>query len=63
VPGSRSRNWAQLALDLERQSQSLPTVITNPEGLVAALADLLLEALGVERVMTKGGGDEHQDHA
>jgi hypothetical protein len=35
----------------------------NPKGLVEALADLLLEALGVESLMTKGGEDEHQDHA
>jgi hypothetical protein len=30
----------------------------SPEGLVVALADLLLAALGVERMMMKGGGDE-----
>jgi hypothetical protein len=35
----------------------------NPTGLVEALADLLLEALGVESLTTTGGGDEHQDHA
>jgi hypothetical protein len=40
-----------------------PAVITgNPEGLLGALADLLLAALGVEAVMTKGDGDERQDH-
>jgi hypothetical protein len=27
------------------------------------LADLLLVALGVQCRMTKGGDDEHQDHA
>ena len=32
------------------------------EGLVEALADLLLEALGAVGAATKGGVDEHQDH-
>ena len=35
----------------------------SPKGLAATLAGLLLEALGVEGLTTKGGGDEHQDHA
>jgi hypothetical protein len=34
----------------------------NPKGLVEALADLLLEALGVQG-LTTGGDDEHEDHA
>ncbi len=63
MPRNRSHNRAQLVLGLERQNVSLPAVIANPEGLVAALADLLLAALGVEPVKTKEGGDEHQDHA
>jgi hypothetical protein len=33
------------------------------EGLVEALADLLLEALGAVGSAKKGGVDEHQDHA
>jgi hypothetical protein len=33
------------------------------EGVLEALADLLLEALGAIRSAKKGGVDEHQDHA
>jgi hypothetical protein len=48
VPRSRSHNRAQFALELERPIQ--PPVITgNPEGLLGALADLLLAALGPRR--------------
>lgn len=61
MPRSRSHNRAQFALGLECPMR--PAVITgNPEGLLGALADLLLAALGVEAVMTKGDGDERQDH-
>ena len=35
----------------------------NPKGLIQALADLLLEAAGVETVQMRGGDHEHQDHA
>ena len=42
--------------------QPLPVTIGNPEGLLGALADLLLAALGAEAMMTKGDGDERQDH-
>jgi hypothetical protein len=35
----------------------------NPKGLIQALADLLLEAAGVETVQMLGGDHEHQDHA
>jgi hypothetical protein len=42
----------------------LPVITSNPEGLLGALADLLLAALGVEAMTTKGDGDERgsQDH-
>ncbi|MGY2843592.1 hypothetical protein ACVIWU_006531 [Bradyrhizobium sp. USDA 4509] len=33
------------------------------QGLIQALADLLLEAAGVETVQMTGGDHEHQDHA
>jgi hypothetical protein len=62
VPRNRPHNRAQLALELERQMQPLPVTIGNPEGLLGALADLLLTALGAEAMMTKGDGDERQDH-
>lgn len=60
----RSQNLkpAQLVLGLDRET-SEPPFKGNPTGLVEALAELLLEALGVESVTTTGGGDEHQDHA
>ena len=35
----------------------------DPEGLLGALADLLLAAAGVEGAMTKEDGHERQDHA
>ena len=35
----------------------------NPKGLIQALADLLLEAAGVETVQMSGGDYEYQDHA
>lgn len=34
----------------------------NPKGLIQALADLLLEAAGVETVQMSGGDHECQDH-
>ena len=43
--------------------QPLPVITGNPEGLLGALADLLLAAVGVEAMMTKGVDDERQDHA
>ena len=61
MPRSRSHNRAQFALELERSPRTLPVITGNPEGLLSALADLLLAALGVG-ALTKGDGDEHQDH-
>jgi uncharacterized heparinase superfamily protein len=60
VRRNRHHNRAQLVLELERQ---VPTTLVerNPNGLVEALADLLLEALVAETKL--GGVDEPQDHA
>ena len=62
MPRSRFHNRAQFALELERPLRPSPVVTGNPEGLLGALADLLLAALGVEATITKGDGDERQDH-
>jgi hypothetical protein len=58
-----SHNRAQFALELECPMRPLPVITGNPEGLLGALADLLLAALGFEAMMTKGDGYERQDHA
>ena len=63
MPRSRAHNRAQFALELESPPRPLPVITGNPEGLLGALADLLLAALGVEAAITKGDGDERQDHA
>jgi hypothetical protein len=63
VRKSRYQNRAQLVLALEPQNPQTPLVQTSTKGLVEALAHLLLEALGAAESMTKGGVDEHQDHA
>jgi hypothetical protein len=52
----------QLSLEMQIVKQTSP-VETCMEGLVEALADLLLEALGAVGSATKGGVDEHQNHA
>lgn len=52
----------QLSLEMQIVKQTSP-VETCTEGLVEALADLLLEALGAVGSATKGGVDEHQNHA
>jgi hypothetical protein len=58
---SRCQGRAQLLLTLEPQrSRVLPP--PNPSGLIEALADLLLEALGAGEPVETGGADE-QDHA
>ena len=62
MPRSRSHSQAQFALQLERPVRPVPVITGNPEGLLGALADLLLAALGVEATMTKGDSDERQDH-
>jgi hypothetical protein len=62
MPRTRAHNRAQFTLELERPTRPLQAVTSNPQGLLGALADLLLTALGVEARMTKGEGDERQDH-
>ena len=57
----RNRDHNQLVLELERQNLQVP--VKNVKGLVEALADLLLEALKVDRTAKTGGADEHEDHA
>jgi hypothetical protein len=52
----------QLILEMQIVKQTSP-VETCMEGLVEALADLLPEALGAVGSATKGGVDEHQNHA
>ena len=63
MPKSRSHNRAQFALELERPMRPVPVITSNPDGLLGALADLLLAALGTEATTTKEDGDERQDHA
>ncbi|WP_028004725.1 hypothetical protein [Sinorhizobium meliloti] len=55
----RDQNRDQFVLQLERQNLQVP--VKNVKGLVEALADLLLEALEVNRAKT-GGADEREDH-
>jgi hypothetical protein len=58
------RSRKQLVLDLEYAGKA-PPAQPAPEGLVQALADLLLEALGEQprdSVKTDGGRDELEDH-
>ncbi|MCP1909555.1 hypothetical protein J2R96_002035 [Bradyrhizobium elkanii] len=56
------REPMQLGLDLGHRIPQNP-LGANPKGLKQALADLLLEAAGVETVQMTGGDHEHQDHA
>jgi len=57
----RHQNRDQFVLQLERQNLQVP--VRNVKGLVEALADLLLEALEVNRTAKTGGADEREDHA
>jgi len=59
---SQYREPMQLGLDLGRRIPQNP-LDANPKGLIQALADLLLEAAGVETVQMSGGDHECQDHA
>ncbi len=64
MPKRRNLDRRQLALALEPRDPPLPA-IPNAKGLVEALADLLLEALGAqtaEAAAEQGGGHEPQDH-
>ena len=60
---SQNREPMQLGLDLGRRIPQNP-LGANFKGLIQALADLLLEAAGIETVQMMSGGDhEYQDHA
>jgi hypothetical protein len=52
---------AQLVLELKNHNHRTPAE-QSAEGLIEALADLLLEALRAEELILKGGKDEHQNH-
>ena len=61
----RKLDRRQLALALEPRDPTPLAAIPNARGLVEALADLLLEALGAQTAQTateQGGGDEPQNH-
>lgn len=61
----RRRSRDQLVLDLDRGGRTLPPS-TAPEGLLTALADLLLEALGKQNNAIRAereACDAAQDHA
>jgi hypothetical protein len=58
----KSQIQNQLVLEMHIV-KSKPPIEVRAEGLVEALADLLLEALGVGGSPNKGGVDEHQNHA
>ena len=61
----RRRSRHQLVLDLDPSGRTLPPS-TAPEGLLTALADLLLEALGKQTnaiSAERGVCDASQDHA
>ena len=60
---SRERSRGQFVLALERRDLPLP-VEPGTQGLVEALADLLLAALEREETTStsKGGDGEQQDH-
>ena len=62
MPKRLSKTKGQLKLVLDAQNPD-PPLQPSPTGLVEALADLLLESLGVERLTMKGGENEHHDHA
>jgi hypothetical protein len=62
---SKYQSRMQFVLELERQNPQ-PPVVKDMKGLVEALADLLLGALGQQpavKLTEKGGVDEPQDHA
>ncbi|MGA8758131.1 MAG: hypothetical protein WB611_17710 [Stellaceae bacterium] len=61
----RYQGRGQLVLELQRHDQQARATASTT-GLVEALADLLLAALGMEvatTAATGGGSDERQDHA
>jgi hypothetical protein len=64
VRRSQYHSRGQLVLELERRDRPVPPE-RSTKGLVEALADLLLEALGMESATPAGkeGVDEQQNHA
>lgn len=63
----RNRDRSQLALDLEPRDPTPFPATLNVKGLIEALADLLLEAMGEltttpDAAARQGGGHEPQDH-
>ncbi|MER9794758.1 hypothetical protein [Mesorhizobium sp. M0213] len=58
---SQYRKPIQLSLDLDRRIPREP-LGANPKRLIQAIADLLLEAAGVETIPMSGGDHECQDH-
>ena len=50
----------QPSLELDPRPPAAPVAV--PEEAVPALADLLLAALGRDRRVPAGGGDDQQDH-
>jgi len=65
VPKIRKQDRRQLALALEPRRPPPFPAPPNAKGLIEALADLLLEALGEQTtavVGSEGGGHELQDH-
>ncbi len=65
MPKRRKQDRRQLALALEPRRPPLFPAPSNAKGLIEALADLLLEALGQRTTAiadSEGGGHELQDH-
>ena len=60
---SQYQSRGQLVLELERRDRPVP-VEQSTQGLLEALADLLLAALGMEPTLStsREGADERQDH-
>lgn len=60
---SQYRSREQLVLELERRDRPVP-VEPSAQGVIEALADLLLAAVGMEDTISTGreGVDERQDH-
>jgi hypothetical protein len=54
-------NRNQLRLELEPRQCQIHE-IQSPAGAVAALADLLLSAMGVDTLLASGGSDDWQNH-
>jgi hypothetical protein len=66
VRKKRNQDRSQLALDLEPRNPTPFPTAPNVKGLIEALADLLLEAMGgrtaADAESRQGGADEPQDH-